>query len=221
MGMCCSSAPEALEDAEAERLQQASEQLQRKQEHAHKRQLVAEWRQAQRETSQSCAERLKLERKAALDTEERQRQQKKEACHNALEEFRRQREGEKAALERAPANNTCKLSEEDRSRIAQRSAQLAETRHVQLQTKREPELRFVPHSRARDAKYVHVESRLHSHTEAYIERLRDLSSQQHAEHAAERGSGGVFRGNVAGNFAHQALVRTTRSCPAWRQRFGV
>jgi len=219
--ICCSSVPEALEEADAERIQQASERLQRQQEHSHKRQLVAEWQQAKREAAQSRAEQDRLEQRAALESEERQRQQKKEACSKALEEFRRQREHEKATLQGAPSIDACNLSQEDRSRIAQRNIQFTETRHLQLQTRREQQLHFAPQSRVQQTRYAHVESRLHSHTEAFIERARDLGSQLHAKHAAGQGSGGVYRGNVAGNFAHQALVRTTRSCPAWRQRFGV
>jgi len=75
----------------------------------------------------------------------------------------------------------------------------------------DPPARSRASSSSAGAAYQHVNSRVHSHTQANVEKSRDL----HEDMAAVAGP--PSKDNVMpGNFAAQGVVRMVRACPSWR-----
>lgn len=191
------------------------------QEAAEMRRLVSEWRESENQAMRAKEEELQHQRQEALEREALKRQQRQEQSRRDLEAFRARRQSEQMELQRLGERGASlsaedrRLTQEDRSRIARRNSELAERRSSQVQARKAQQDRqaFAPPPRTSTA-YAQVGSRLQSHTETYVDRARECRAE-----AAEAESSKYSV--VPGSFAHQAVVRTVRACPGWRQGFGV
>lgn len=223
---CSSEVPGSrreCEDAEEEKRsrQQAREQEQREKE--ARRREVEEWRQARAQQLKAQEESHRNLLAESRAREEQLRLQRRQEIRGSVEAFRQQkavaREQEKAAVPSTPT-----LTAEERKRLAMRNRALLERQHAlvkERELRREAATwRFEPPARGGAADiYAHVGSRLHSTTESFVEKARDTLEEEQAGKAA--GFAGSKYGVVPGNFAHQGLIRTTRTCPSWRPHYGI
>lgn len=230
-----------LSAEERERKLSEARARQREQENAERRRSVVEWRQQrdeQRRAEEEERQQKKKEEEEALAAKQRQLQEVK---RRQVEEYRRKREAEKAELLQLSSAQAAgpqhALDEEDLCRIAQRNAGLLERQQARVQARlaeeQRKQLAFEPSARRAGAGssgaseqsscYGHVESRVGSHTEQYVEKLRELREQEREMLSTMAAAADASRLDevLPGNFAHQALVRPTRSCPAWRKGFGA
>lgn len=212
-------------EAHLERQQYAQKRQQELSEREEQRQRVEAWRKRKEEEQKEKEERQQRSQKAMQEKAAATRRQQ-EATQQELETFKRHREEAEAQLRaaaeatKAAANAQRRLSQEDKVRIAERNQALLLQREAKLrdlQERRSSAQAFEPPSRATGNAYCHVESRLQSHTEAFVEKSRELQENEAAEKAALDSKYGV----VPGNFAHQGIIRTVRTSPSWRRGFGV
>jgi len=226
----------ALSAAQEERREQASLRDRVRKEQIERRKLVEDWRCA-REAEQRAQQEEQRQNQVQIQVREAQeRRRQSESKRQAVAAFQERRAAEKSALRPATPGGACSpaaaggpLSSEDKQRIAKRNAELLERKAAQVQQRRNSGQRgfgsdsqssFDPPSRSRSssasAAYQHVESRVQSHTQAYVEKSRDLREDM----AAAAGPPSKYD-VMPGNFAHQGVVRTVRACPSWRGQFGV
>jgi len=205
------------------------EQLQREQE--ERRNAVLLWRAEKADAMRINEEE---EQRRLQDAEEKRSQERERALmekRRILEEFRERKETEKRAakaLEMATRAETEALNRQEyldrKSRITQRNSALLQKRIEDVTTAKSSKagnsppigFSFAPIQRAtsKSSLYSNVESRLSSHTESYVDRVRDTKEAETAEF--QKALNASKYSVVPGNFAHQGLVRTTRSSPAWR-----
>lgn len=170
--------------------QARSEQAQRE----RTREKVAAWREAKQE-----AKRLE-QREAAKREEAARREARSRPAFSPAVRTQPRRAASQSCLERAPPKLVTK---EDRARVERRGAEALQA-WLGRSTRPKPTEAAAPlHSPSR----CDVPSRVMEQTARYIERARALGKN-------EPGS------CQPGNFAHQAVMRTTRSCPSWRAGFG-
>ncbi|CAE8679082.1 unnamed protein product, partial [Polarella glacialis] len=161
-------------------------------------------------------------RRIAEGQEAREKQQRRQSQQQALEAFRTQQreEEEQLAARMATAKAEQRLSEEDKTRIAERNEAMVRQKELQRRRREEQQQRstqsFQPPTRAGPSAYAHVHSKLQGHTEAYVDRARDFLDSEEQQRAGAASKYGV----VPGNFAHQGIVRTLRASPSWRPGFG-
>mmetsp|Transcript_72958 Transcript_72958/g.170968 ORF Transcript_72958/g.170968 Transcript_72958/m.170968 type:complete len:471 (-) Transcript_72958:23-1435(-) len=202
---------EPVQEAIQERRARSAAQRRARESRAAQRQCVEDWRKAQEAAKTAEAARMEAERRRE-DEAERARQQKREAQKQELRAFRQRRE-EQRVLEQAakevPAERSRPLSPTERRRLADRTSAMLRHRE-QLMKETQKRYSFEPPARAMS--YPHVESRLWSHTEDFVDRARSLQETQDMERKSSSSKYGV----VPGNFAHQGLVRTVRAVPSWR-----
>merc|ERR1712217_115049 len=129
-----------------------------------------------------------------------------EAARQKVESFRLQRLTENELAQRAAESTQRKPTSDVRQRIAHRSAELLQRRSSQVQAKQAERNGscFEPPERT-TTKYSNVESRLEVHTEAYVEKHREVR--------VDAVRAGLDTKASPGNFAHQGVVRTLRSSP--------
>lgn len=213
--------------ADREQWQRTRAQEEAQRENAARREAVAEWRQRREEHRQLEEEerQRKLQEEEAASAAKQRHQQ--ELKRRQVEDFRQRREAEKAEvleLGRAQTPQRSALDEDDRLRIAQRSAEKLERQRARLQARRAQheslQLTFEPPPRGA-GHYRHVASRLGSHTKQYVGKARALREQEASSFMEGAHEATRLDREVPGNFAHQALLRPTRSCPSWRPGFGV
>lgn len=215
------------EDAAEERRRQAQAKAKEQQEIEVRKNEVAEWRKARTDSLRAQQEGIQRAQRESEERERQERQRQRDVARETLEAHRQQRAEQEAREKEAFAvagGSQRPLSAEGRSRIAERNKQLLQRRESHLQElearQRAAARNFEPPTRGSCstlARYMHVGSKLESHTEIYVERARDLLSEEEIARASNSSKYGV----VAGNFAHQGIVRTTRMCPSWRPNFGV
>jgi len=204
-----------VEEAREERRRRSEMRQQELQEQAARRREVEAWRKQKEEEQKAAEQSRHREEQQVQEQEALARQRLKEAKQQELEAFRRQREDEEQARELAAQTPARRLTQEEQRRIAERNSALVRQRELkrrQMEEKRKPAT-FEPAPRA----FGHVQSRLQSHTEAYVDRAREIQEAEEADKSSAASKYGV----IPGNFAHQGVIRTTRSSPSWRQGFGV
>lgn len=218
----CSRSASQAELLAPEPEQQPQRSTKSKQESEQMRRVVSEWRHSQDEAMKAKEEQLQHQRREAAEQEALRRQQRREQCRKELEEFNLRRQAEEEQLRGASDRGASASAGErrllpgDKNRIARRNSELLERRNSQLQARRVQQEKHAFAPPARSPSYAHVDSRLQSHTEAYVDRAREYKAE-----SAELDAGVSKYSPVPGSFAHQAVVRTVRACPAWRQGFGV
>jgi len=210
-------------DLEKERRRRSLSRERDLQEASRRRQSVTEWRSSREEAALAREEARLRQQKEAQLREVHDRQRQNEQKRKLVEAFRQKR-AEDEELARSATHQASQMaavrravSSEDRTRIAQRNTALLQRRVSQVQQRQrgcslEQQNRFEPTCRSQA--FQHVESRLRDHTDAYVEKARELRKEDSTD-------AGSKYGVMPGNFAHQGAVRTTRSCPTWRPRFGV
>lgn len=196
-----------------------------------RRQLVVEWRSARNEEQLSQQEEKQKRLAEAHQRDAAERRRQAEHKRKAIETGREQRAADEMLLGKsrntasAPIGKTCQMLPEDRKRIAERNTALLQKRAALLQAKRpesseahsfEPPLRASSLGAQLQAAYKHVESRLEESTQLYVDRSRDMRDDQ-----SMTCQDGSKYGAVAGNFAHQGMVRTMRASASWRPHFGA
>eukprot|EP00747_Dinoflagellata_sp_TGD_P163166 gnl/TRDRNA2_/TRDRNA2_181556_c0_seq1.p1 gnl/TRDRNA2_/TRDRNA2_181556_c0~~gnl/TRDRNA2_/TRDRNA2_181556_c0_seq1.p1 ORF type:complete len:502 (-),score=101.26 gnl/TRDRNA2_/TRDRNA2_181556_c0_seq1:22-1527(-) len=190
-------------------------------ERAATRKKVAEWRQAKDQAKISEESERHRKEKAAQERQQRDRDRLKEATQRAVENFQRKRvadaDRERKAVQRSASLGALR-SPEDHERIAQRTAEHLARKAALMQAKSSsPQSSCLESPSLTQSAYRNVESRLHTHTESYVEKLR-LAREDSVTQNADSSSKYTA---MPMNFAHQGVVRTTRSCPGWRPHFGV
>ena len=171
-----------------------------------RKELARKWREEEEENKkrkQEQAKQAELERKAA---ERRKIQQRVEQNRDAVAEYRRQREEDRAReASDATARPVRALSLDERRRIAQRNDDLFKKLRAMQRAKE-----FQPGDRLPPRPAVDlgpIQSKLHHQTAAF----RSKTEKE------EEGTP-VFRGRMHGNFANQmGIERMTRAVPSWRQ----
>ena len=186
---------------------------------AKTKRLVAEWRSAREQEKQA----KDAERGRRQEEEEQRRRleqsARREQARAAIEAFRQQRAEEDRLREVGHgvgrADGDRRATTGAKQRVAERSAALLQRKTAQVQAMqlRRCAKRFEP--TARKGVYDHVQSCIYDDAALHAERAR-----QHRADIVQRDAM-PERGVVPGNFAHQAAIRTTRSCPSWRARFGA
>jgi len=211
-------------EAQLERQRHAEKRQQELSEREEQRQRVEGWRR-RREAEKNEKEERQKDAKKALQEKAAAKKRQQEADQLELEAFKKQREEAEAQLRAASeaikeaASAQRRLSQEDKARIAERNQTLLlqrEQKLRELQERRSAQA-FEPPRRAAGNSYCHVQSRLQTHTEEFVEKSRELQETEAAEKAALDSNYGV----VPGNFSHQGIVRTVRTSPSWRRGFGV
>jgi len=199
----------SVEEAREERRQRSEMRRQELQEQASRRRQVEAWRR-QKEQDQRAADQSRQRALREMQEQEAMtRQRLKQAKEQELEAFRRRREEEEARELAAKAPAPRRLTQEEQRRISERNSALLRQRELHRQKVEERRSStFEPPQRA--GAFSHVQSRLQSHTEAYVDRAREIQEVEEAEKSAVDSKYGV----VPGNFAHQGVIRTTRSSPS-------
>eukprot|EP00929_Paragymnodinium_shiwhaense_P050947 TRINITY_DN25649_c0_g1_i2.p1 TRINITY_DN25649_c0_g1~~TRINITY_DN25649_c0_g1_i2.p1 ORF type:complete len:565 (-),score=133.21 TRINITY_DN25649_c0_g1_i2:234-1928(-) len=213
---------------EEKRRRQQARQAEDKQRNARRHQLE-EWRRRREEDTKRAEEEQQEKLREDAERLSQQRRQVQEKRQGAVAEFKAQKELQRRQLSEAKeadkraAAAQRRPSTAQQQRIAKRSASMVEQKGARVQAllvrHAQASERFAPPPRG--SAYEHVESRLGTHTEATVERLRADRAEQDAMAAAAAASPLGSRGITPGNFAHQALLRTCRSCPSWRPHFGA
>lgn len=214
-----------IEAATEEKRQRACSRERLQKDRNDVRQKVEEWRNARNEEQRLQLQEQQRREKENKEQEYRERRRQSEQKRQAIEASKERRAAEEALLSKGVKHGSQismsrALSLEDRKRIAERNATHLQKRTSLMQSRRsEPKGDyFDPPSRASSVgspAYRHVESRLEDHTKAYVDKSRDLLEESMcSQHTSKYGV-------VPGNFAHQGVVRTLRSSPAWRPGFGV
>lgn len=205
--------------AREEKRQRASSRERQHKELNERRQLVSEWRAARDREQLQNQEEQKRRAKEAEEREASKRNRMAEQRREALAAMKEQRAAEEAMMGSHSAT-VRPLSAESRRRIAERKASLMQKCAMQGQARRsEVEETWFdppPRSLSTGAAYRNVESRLDEHTQAYVERSRELSEELLISSQTPS-----KYGVVPGNFAHQGLIRTVRKPAAWRPQFGA
>eukprot|EP00440_Ansanella_granifera_P048778 gb/GFBE01052849.1/.p1 GENE.gb/GFBE01052849.1/~~gb/GFBE01052849.1/.p1 ORF type:complete len:536 (+),score=127.11 gb/GFBE01052849.1/:1-1608(+) len=212
----------SAQEAQDERRKRAEVKKQELLQLEERRRAVEDWKK-QKEEQKELEERQQRAQREAQAQEARSKQALLEKKKQELEAFRRQRQEDEArereAAQAAKAAGR-RLSVQDRERIAERNEALLRHREQhrrQLEERRSSASQaFEPTARATSAAYGHVQSKLHGHTDSYVERARELQEAEEAQKAAAVSKYSI----VPGNFAHQGIMRTVRSSPSWRQGFG-
>eukprot|EP00913_Durusdinium_trenchii_P012503 g11739.t1 len=200
-------------------LEQALEQLRaeekRRQSLAEKKKQVEAWRrQKGLEAERLAAEKLRCE-----EEQRRKAQRRREELQTKKQDMEQWREVKKEALRQSKrasqAPSSVPLSHEQLQRLRARSEQLLRHRERpggrgqrERSAAKAAKGRFAPPERAAKSEaYAHVQGRLSSSTQDFVLRARERQEEEVAT---------FCRGRVAGNFAHQGLVRTLRASPGWR-----
>eukprot|EP00927_Polykrikos_kofoidii_P055135 TRINITY_DN49435_c0_g1_i1.p1 TRINITY_DN49435_c0_g1~~TRINITY_DN49435_c0_g1_i1.p1 ORF type:complete len:509 (+),score=82.56 TRINITY_DN49435_c0_g1_i1:53-1579(+) len=190
--------------------QEQRTQERRHREQAKRREEVAAWQQARKlKQAKKVAEQLDKQTESAERRSQHER--RLELSRPAVQAFKEKRvaELEQMRLARSSSAPSLSVSRESKQRVAERSATLCQRKVEQLQAARcrKAPPSFTPPSRK--VAYENIESRLHVHTETYVEKRRELREDDDASDVQAR------------NFAHQGVLRTVRSSPSWRPNFGV
>lgn len=193
-------------EAAKESAQKREADMKKRQSLAEKKKQVEAWQKERAEAARAEQERLR----EVEEEERRKAQRKQEALQAKKEEMERWRQ-EKELLRKteasaAQANATATLSGEQLLRLRARSEQLLRTRERQRAEKLAKTCQRQDLKHASEA-YSHVPGRLESSTQQYVLRQRSRPCDEEAWSC---------RGVMPGNFAHQGLVRTLRTAPAWR-----
>lgn len=205
-------ATEAQRPIAQEAQQESQEQLRaeekRRQSLAEKKKQVEAWRrQKGLEAERLAAEKLRCE-----EEQRRKAQRRREELQTKKQDMEQWREVKKEALRQSKrasqAPSSVPLSHEQLQRLRARSEQLLRHREQLQSAAKAAKGRFAPPERAAKSEaYAHVQGRLSSSTQDFVLRARERQEEEVAT---------FCRGRVAGNFAHQGLVRTLRASPGWR-----
>jgi len=207
----------AIAEIEEERRQRTMQKNTELDEQGKRKQQVAEWKRAREERRRQIEAAECNREKQGAERDANARQQRVDGAREAVASYRQRKEVEAASLAAASTPTRRPLTAEEKRRIAERNA-------LQLEKRKEAATAAIPSHgfdtpprvSKGDSIYRHVDSRIHSHTEAYIEKIRGLRADESCEDAASaKKNGDLF------NFAHQAVVRPIRSSPSWRPHFGV
>merc|ERR1712232_188991 len=173
------------------------------------RQEVSVWRDGREKERRFQEEATQRQAQVKLEREGQERRRQVEQNREAVAAFRQQRLAEEQRLRDVTnaTNQASHLSADDRQRIAERSETLQQRKAALLHAKQASAAKAVEPA-SQSSTYLHVDSKVGEHTDAYVERLRIVRAQAEAAPAGVKGSRDQHAG---GNFAHQALVRPVRS----------